>query len=183
MRTQQLGISILAAPLASIDRRALSQAWYTALHLARAPQPSAIACRACVNGGSPLRAVSGAPARLVSRPLEPVRVRVFERREAAILAERDARGALRPSSTLARRIETTLFGTSARASRATFSVGEECARVHVMLASRGNTVTLIALCRPQMRDVVARALTQVRTALVARGIGIGLEMRGSFRCS
>ena len=35
MMTQQLEVSILAAPLAAIDRRALSQAWYSALHLAR----------------------------------------------------------------------------------------------------------------------------------------------------
>ena len=34
MMTQQLEVSILAAPLAAIDRRALSQAWYSALHLA-----------------------------------------------------------------------------------------------------------------------------------------------------
>ncbi len=29
--TQQLEVSILAAPLAAIDRRVLSQAWYAAL--------------------------------------------------------------------------------------------------------------------------------------------------------
>ena len=35
MMTQQLEVSILAAPLAAIDRRVLSQAWYSALRLAR----------------------------------------------------------------------------------------------------------------------------------------------------
>ncbi len=34
MMTQQLHVSILAAPLAAIDPRALSQAWYSALRLA-----------------------------------------------------------------------------------------------------------------------------------------------------
>jgi hypothetical protein len=41
MITQQLGYSILTAPLAAIDRRALSQAWYSALHLARSGFPVA----------------------------------------------------------------------------------------------------------------------------------------------
>ena len=35
MITQQFGFSVLSAPIAATDRRALSQAWYSALHLAR----------------------------------------------------------------------------------------------------------------------------------------------------
>jgi hypothetical protein len=46
MMTQQLEVSILAAPLAAIDRRALSQAWYSALHLAR-PDRSPVPPREC----------------------------------------------------------------------------------------------------------------------------------------
>ena len=46
MMTQQLEVSILAAPLAAIDRRALSQAWYSALHLARSDR-SLVPSREC----------------------------------------------------------------------------------------------------------------------------------------
>jgi len=35
MMTDRLRVSVVAAPLAAIDPRALSQAWYSALHLAR----------------------------------------------------------------------------------------------------------------------------------------------------
>ncbi|HEY1429269.1 MAG TPA: hypothetical protein VGF18_06830, partial [Candidatus Tumulicola sp.] len=51
--TEQLRVSIVAAPLAAIDPRALSQAWYSALHLAResrAPLAGAKRVAGCVRG-------------------------------------------------------------------------------------------------------------------------------------
>jgi hypothetical protein len=181
MMTRQLQVSILAAPLAAIDRRALSQAWYSALRLARDQQPSPqtrgrnsrcaevrkrVGIELLVPGG--LRSLG--PARtsvdgLESRPTA---------RDDAAWRMPDRRV---PRTPLARRIESVLFDPRSQAKRASFTVGR--GRVHVVLQSKGDRVALVALCSPALRGIVARALAQARYALAARGIRGELEAKGA----
>lgn len=186
MMTQQLGVSILAAPLAAIDRRALSQAWYSALRFSPPAQP-ALNVRACtarlcaLDGGQRIECGSRTP-RNARRELQAVRI--ARNTPAAIHADGEALARRRraPGSPLAVRIERT-FAERSYPKRATFSLGRGGARVHVILQSTGERTTLIALCRPELRVVVSRALTQARTALAARGISLELRAFGGRGCS
>jgi hypothetical protein len=83
---------------------------------------------------------------------------------------------------LARRIERT-FAAATPPQRATFSLGNGTARVHVILQTSGDRSALVALCRPELQAVVSRALAQAGRALAARGIAIEMRARGAVRCS
>jgi hypothetical protein len=181
--TAQLGISVLSAPLAAIDRRSLSQAWYSALHLARdaAPPKGAATRRAgerpitaspqARSTASPVRAGDAGP--VISKPVRRAPARTgapVERRE--------------PRLPLTRRIERALFERTSSAARTTFSVGEGTGRVVVVLHVTGDRVRLVALCSPALRRTVARALDQARFALAARGIALdGGVLEGVATCS
>jgi hypothetical protein len=167
--TQQLEISVLSAPLAAIDRRSLSQAWYSALHLARdgssskrgAPRTVAAPPRfpvATAAAASPLpRAAAPAPANAKAPSASAARGgSAVERRT--------------PRLPLARRIERALFERASAHARTTFAIGEGTGRVVVVLHANGTRVRLIALCSPSLRRTVARALDQARFALAAHGI-------------
>jgi hypothetical protein len=86
-----------------------------------------------------------------------------------------------PRSPLAGRIENALFSPRSQAKRASFTIGR--GRVHVVLQSKGDRVTLVALCSPALRGIVARALAQARFALAARGVRGELEAKGAELCS
>jgi hypothetical protein len=186
MMTQQLEVSILAAPLAAIDRRALSQAWYSALHLAR-PDRSPVPPREC--GPCTLAApVKAAPKRDAQSPAPRGAgtsvARSVQTKASKITAQPSPPKipADRDAVPLSLRIERRFAYSASQIKRATFSMGRGEARVHVILQTNGNVATLVALCRPQMRTVVARALAHARFALAARGFILDLEMRGE-RCS
>lgn len=170
MMTQQLGFSILTAPLAAIDRRSLSQAWYSALHLASAKtQPASTQAR---TGGVPprdrgTRAALSAAGGGAKRPISFVPARTVQTANSRP-AEAPERRAAR--STLARRIERTFLNPVARVQRATFTVEGTSARVHVALQSTKDGVRIVAVCPPSIRTRVSRALDEVRYALAARGI-------------
>jgi hypothetical protein len=186
MMTQQLEVSILAAPLAAIDRRALSQAWYSALHLARQDR-RLVPAREC-------------GPRIVATPKEPklqdetdlcrpraaeLRVEHFVQIKPLQVTMQSGAGRIsanRVALPLSQRIERRFAHSTSHLRRATFSMGRGAARVHVILQTNGNVATLVALCRPQMRGVVARALAQARLALATRGVLLDCETRGK-RCS
>jgi hypothetical protein len=187
MMTQQLNVSILAAPLEAMDRGALSQAWYSALRFA----PHHPAAKLAVPSRRPGRT---APSPIQSRATAPPRgshvqtflVRALPRKSEANGAgdgRRDLPYRRNDREPLAARIERAFssYGSSAR--RATFSLGRGSVRVHVILQSRGNRTVLLAICPPQARSVVSRALTQARSALAARGVGIELREAEERRCS
>jgi hypothetical protein len=169
MMTEQLRVSIVAAPLAAIDSRALSQAWYSALHLARAqtPGPQPARTRSPRLPEATVGVPSGTLRRRVVEPPNPLpRARFAEAPRAACGdAERK-----RAHASFARRIEAALMRPSHRPARAAFVVGEGAARAFVVLQTRAGKTHLVAICAPAHRDAVARALAQVRRSLAARGI-------------
>jgi hypothetical protein len=187
MTTERLQVSILAAPLAAIDRRALSQAWYAALHLDR-NQPRPV-------GKTVQRVHAGATIALQvrQRAKHPSLDRKFELSKTKHPAPRAGQTQLVPNAVrtatlrgifpLSRRIERTFLRPEAPVRRATFSLGRGGARVHVILQSNAGTVTLVALCRPEMRELVARALAQARLALAARGFETAMLSEGEPLCS
>lgn len=184
MMTRQLEVSILSAPLAAIDRRALSQAWYSALHLARDEQlelhwraRNSLGVRVRERAKSELKLSQGEHnGACAGSSVTPESDRFDYATAACTLADRRA-----PRSPLAKRIEGVLLAHRSRVKRASFTVG--CGRVHVVLHTKGDRVALVALCTPALRSVVARALAQARFALAARGVGSQLEAKGAQRCS
>lgn len=185
MMTRQLQVSILAAPLAAIDRRALSQAWYSALRLARDQRPT-LHTRGNNSRGAQLRKRVGVE--LVVP--EDLCNAAHARASFSGLASRSIAGdkavwgifdRRMPRLPLARRIESVLFDRRSQAKRASFTIGR--GRVHVVLQSKGDRVVLVALCSPTLRTIVVRALAQARFALAARGIRGEFEAKGAQRCS
>ncbi|MGA8575074.1 MAG: hypothetical protein WB609_05205 [Candidatus Cybelea sp.] len=186
MMTNQLDVSILAAPLAAIDRRALSQAWYSALRLVPQVSPSAPSSarrrESAVLCGAARRFGPGATRRPNTGVL---RLRVISKTPTVPNGDRDGTVAMRQAGSrarLAERIERTFSDPRTKPKRATFSLGRGRARVHVVLQTGGGRTTLLAICRPELRAVVARALVQARIALANRGVGIEYCAIGEGKC-
>jgi hypothetical protein len=175
MMTQQLGFSILTAPLAAIDRRALSEAWYSALHLAQAPhaQPALANVRT--------EAAASERSRYTGQPGKRAHVEPHDanaRSQSAtskprIPAAPDRRAA---RSVLARRIERTFLNPISRPRRATFTIDGTAARVHVALQTTPAGMRIVAVCPASIRARVTRALDQARYALAARGIALHTDV-------
>ncbi len=175
MMTQQLGFSVLTAPIAAIDRRALSQAWYSALHLAHGSAnqeaPKRIAAlksrgesQHTVSSGRGGVAVHGGTLPRVHRQSIP------ERRDATPVDRRSLR------SPLARKIEHVFLRPNAETKRATFTIDAGSARVHVTMQRTAHGLRLVAVCPPRVRQTVAHALEQARYALAARGIALNARV-------
>ncbi|NNM92941.1 MAG: hypothetical protein HKL92_06320 [Candidatus Eremiobacteraeota bacterium] len=167
--------SVLSAPLAQIDRRALSQAWISALHLSNASTARGTTPRAL-----PMRAARSAPAspalRLVpaKKCANATAPQSQARNVATVLAGGDRRCA---QSTLARRIVEILLAPRNSARRCTLALGGAKGRVHLLLGGSDRRLHLVALCSPRVRDEVTRALREVRYALAARGILATSDLR------
>lgn len=174
--TQQLRAGVLAAPLAAIDRRALSQAWYSALGFAghrevgRSPGRTVSSARPAEVAPSARRVAGANRTRTLRPPLRVCRAAAGGKRDVPAPEARSERRAA--PSALAVAIERRFMRTPFPV-RATF--GLDGGRVHVILRARGNDVCLIALCAPAARARVARALEEARYALGARGISLGVE--------
>ncbi len=167
--------SVLSAPLAQIDRRALSQAWISALHLSQAPSArrATSPLRVARSGRTPFAAASHAP----SAASASERAQRFGT-PAAHLATVIAGGERRSSqSSLARRIVEVLLAPRNRARRCTLALGGEKGRVHLLLGGSDRRLHLVALCAAGVRSDVDRALREVRYALAARGILATSDLR------
>ncbi len=183
MMTQQLQNGMVSAPVAQIDRRALSQAWYSALHLARAQsvqaQPSRVQATAATGTGrslfpTPERARLQRRRRGAWLPLHGA----AKRFDAALsVEERNA-----STKSLARRIARAVSTPRTFPVRSTLSLGRGEGRVHVILQSGNGRLRLTAICHPADRDVVARAVARARLALAMRGWELEAKT-GTFACS
>ncbi len=185
MMTQPLEVSIIAAPLAAIDRRALSLAWYSALGLAHAQRciPPTVGRPPRIQVSSPIeRASSDLQSSRQTRNVKPGPSWRAPMKTPRVSTPQPAvRSADRRVVPLSQRIERR-FAVPTQTRRATFSMGRGAARVFVILQTNGNVATLVALCRPEMRTVVARALAGARFALTTQGLVIDLQTP-PVRCS
>ena len=168
------GVAVVATHLAALDRRALSQAWYSALHLAERTVPArrnvatppslgtpaktpAAACRGEAGHGAPV-----ATSRAVREPRSAPRSARSDGHPTG--AERRA-----PRSELARRIERGVARRRAMDGNAAFAVRAGDARVHIVVRCSGARTRIVAVCSPPLRERVERALAQARFALAGRG--------------
>jgi len=176
MMTQQLGFSILCAPLAAIDRRALSQAWYSALHIAqhaRMAQPDVrVLAHARGAVAPPHGDVVQERASSLKRGVAPARRGSVGRARVSGAPERRAE-----RSALARRIEHTFLNPFVRPRRATFTIEGSRERVHIAIQTTVAGMRIIAVCPASMQPRVARALEEARYALAACGIALQPELR------
>ncbi len=167
--------SVLSAPLAQIDRRALSQAWISALHLSQASS---------VHRAAPAsRATCEAHRARSTAPLSPNATGTNARertcnahveRLAVAIAGGERRS---PQSSLARRIVAILLAPRNRTRRCTLALGGDKGRVHLLLGGSDRRLHLVALCASGVRTEVERALREVRYALAARGILATSDLR------
>jgi hypothetical protein len=168
--TTASGVAVVATQLAQTDRRALSQAWYSALHLADASAPPRRS-RAAQSTAAPSTAHAleeQAPAAGVrsAAPMRPAAVPsgTREQRFAAASERRCA------PSAAARRVERAVE----RIARAPHRTGAQTiaidgGRVRLLVRSDRGATRIVALCSEPLRAGVERALAHARFALAARG--------------
>jgi hypothetical protein len=168
--SQTAPLAVVSTQLALTDRRALSQAWYSALRLA-APQrdgtlagrrePTVALRRALGRQTAPLAHALGV--RTGAPPV--VRARLLQAVRPGSAPERRA-----PPSELARRIRRALARRVLRGLPASFAVRAGNGRVHLLVRRDGTCTRVVALCAAPLRARVERALAQARFALAARGV-------------
>ncbi len=180
--TQPLEVSVLAAPIAAIDRRALSQAWYSALGYgarnAPRPSPAARVPRATAkSAGRRAESSSGAttPSKNVSQPM-PQRTRAQQPPPSS-----DPERARKRTSHLERLAASTVR--SQRVKRATMRLGDGQDRVHVVMEHRGAKLHLVAVCRRDVHERVVRALADVCSNLARRGVATHAQVHGDASCT
>ncbi len=176
--SEQLHFSILSAPIASADRRALSQAWYSALYRTNGKVPRAATH---LNAG---RHTAAYPAVRNVRPSSGPALAIASR---ISIAQRNAPPAApgerrTPHLRLARQIEQLVRRRASARTAATFVLDGTRARVRVLVVAGGGSVRLIAICSKRVRDSVARALEQARYASAAYGIVLNASTREDVQC-
>lgn len=175
--TEHFGFDMLSAPVNAADRRALSEAWYSALYAARSA-PEAPRSRPGVkcNSKPASHAAAGSVGMKRARQLL-----ALVRRPAPgtpRLGNANERRPLRES--LARSIERALLRSVLVPRRASFTLGGEDGRVHIVVQSSGSAVRLIAFCAPKSRGRVAAALAQIRWDLSALGLQLHATLGGDL---
>jgi len=163
------GVNVLSVPVAKCDRRALSQAWYSALHSRRAIVARSTVVRrrtterpAAIQHGRVLQFAPSGTQRLAN-------VRSLASKRLASLVPAWQQQPARRAS-LAVRMEQTFFLHQNAPRQATFTLDDGKARVHVILRRLGQTVHLVALCSAGVREEVARALIEIQRRLRAQGL-------------
>ncbi|MDQ2680448.1 MAG: hypothetical protein M3Y21_05415 [Candidatus Eremiobacteraeota bacterium] len=181
MTTIQSDLSVLSVPLASIDRRALSQAWYSALHLEthKYSVETALKPRQLVTPTGK-RAQPVARKSVVGTKVSNVPSAFGARAHRTTVSLPGDRRALRTA--LAKRIERVFAGRCRPAHSASFTLGVVGGRVHIGLRRSGEHLQLIAVCSPRCRKVVAEALVQARYALASRGIALHAALQADGSC-
>jgi len=156
-------IAVIAMQLARTDRRALSQAWYDSLHVARAADPTGgVAVRGNANASTPQKRTLCPPETHPS-PAQPaaLRGRSIDRASRPHAPEPDV------TVTKLRRAITTLASRS-RSFAQTISLGT--ARVRLIVRTDAAGTRVVAICAAADRERVGRALAQVRVSLAAAGV-------------
>ncbi len=176
--TQRIGFDVLTAPLAEVDRRGLSQAWYSALHLAHdVPSPQARVRAQCA---APVSASATPDPRVAG--LGETRAQTPAARAAQAQSARPCGATERRSqpTSLARKIERAIAGRK-RYERLSAFVFDGKRRVHVTVRAAGSRVHVVAVCAPESRARVARALEEARYALARRGVALDARLREEAR--
>lgn len=182
MNSQPAALRILSAPVALCDRRALSEAWYSALHMHKNAPPRASRVAASPGGGheefrSPFsRSRAGTLEAGIARPGRAVPSGAAAALPGAPSIERRT-----ARSRLAQNIVRTFAKTASPPRHASFCLEGNRGRVQILLRESAGRTQIVALCPPSAGRVVAVALQQARYALALRGISLATEVRGFAR--
>jgi hypothetical protein len=168
-------ISVIAARFPYTDRRALSEAWFSALHLASdgplSPPPPE---RRAETDGGRIHPRGSAERAEHRRPEQRVPPGTGEDRAARAGAENGLR---RPSAARAAAARAELARQRSYATfRTSFTLGVEGERVALALRRDGATLHVVALCRPAVEGIVRRALACAGLYLRARGESIDVSV-------
>jgi len=175
--TRNIGVIRLRLPY--IDSRSLSQAWFSALHLASdAKAPGAKRRRAKTNdaraGAAPVKPPASAP-RAAAGPRAQGPAAAGARGAAppgAAQANRPARERVRAAAVAERAV-----ACSYPPVRASFAFGLDGARVQVLVRRDGPTLHVLALCAPRHVELVRRALACADVHLRSRGESVRSSVR------
>lgn len=169
MTTASGGVAVIAADVARTDRRALSEAWYSTLHLAHRAASAPPSVRGAGVGSVPAGGVARSRAHgRTSVPGETTGCRP-ERTGGATLAA-PSPADRRAAGETTRRVGRAVVALAAqpRAGRShTIDLG--AGRVRLIVQTDGRTTRVVALCSAALREPVERALAGARYALAAGG--------------
>lgn len=179
--SEELHFSVLTAPIAAVDRRSLSQAWFSALYGTH-QRPAGRAAKLHDASGTALPQPRGtaeepAPAATAHTSAADGPKAPVEHTGRGVPIERRS-----PRSELAMKIERRLQPTHAPLRGKTFSLDGALGRVRILLQSKGNRHNLIAICPRGAQPQVAAALAQARYALALRGIQLDVRTREEQPC-
>jgi hypothetical protein len=169
-KTASNPLTVIATRLPYIDRRSLSQAWFSALHLA---SDGPIAANASDRRGAAATAIGTSPKASAAStcasdagtsPLALVTTREASGVGAEIATRRtlDARVAAAARGSFARARSYPPF-----ASTLALAVGNE--RVQLVFRRDGATLHVVAICRPEIAQTVRRALAAADLHMRVRG--------------
>ena len=165
MTTASHGVAVIAA-VAQTDRRALSEAWYSALHLASVDAPASRAVKhPAATTQRPQPVAARATARMSpQRAVVPLPSRAS--RPDAVRAVRTP-GTSPPSNReISQRVERAVAALSARRPLpAAHTVDVGGGRVRLLVHDDGRSTRIVALCSQALREPVERALASARFAL------------------
>src|SRR5581483_2518538 len=138
--SEQLSFSILSAPVASADRRALSQAWYSALYGAPCKRSRTPAATCMQSRSRCISAPKNEPAMTITRqPRGGPQLRA-PLKQAALALPHERRAS---RLYLARKIAQLAALRTAQRTAATFVLDDSRARVRVLVSAKGGEVRLI----------------------------------------
>ncbi|HET7815344.1 MAG TPA: hypothetical protein VFL13_13340 [Candidatus Baltobacteraceae bacterium] len=170
---EQLQLNVLAAPLAAVDRRALSQAWYSALY-GNASSAAAAPTHAKRAASAARGAAQQTPAHPETERSPVMRGPIAKHSQTDRIALPAGAERRSPRAPLAKKIERALLRPGTAARSATFRIGK--GRVHVVVRQQNAGVQLVALCARGEHASVAQALMQARFALAQRGISLETKL-------
>jgi hypothetical protein len=166
------GVAVIATQIAQTDRRALSEAWYSALHLAHDAPPARTANAqrvAAVARPAIIARIAAAQTHgeRVATPLTARARRDASLRSATVPERR------RPPSETSRRIERAVERLGAqRPVPAAHTLDVAGGRVRLLVHHDGTALRIVALCSSPLREVVERALASARFALAGTGVRV-----------
>jgi hypothetical protein len=163
-------IAVIRARLPYVDRRALSQAWFSALHQEEDVRAQVASRRKDAVAESGPGTTAAAAPRTPRAERETTQTALPQRRTAAsrrAAAAPEARSALAPRA--AHRAHEAPSAVRRNWHGASFTVNVGEARVRILARSSGNRLTLVAVCSARYAQLVARALAHASAGLREAG--------------
>ena len=165
-------VAVIATQLAQTDRRALSEAWYSALHVAGGTVPERTSPHRVAAASAAATESAPSPQGERERPDAPAAPRSPKRAPARARADAPIERR-RPVGEAARHIERAVVALTARRPLpAAHTVEIAGGRVRLLVHNDGHTTRIVALCSGPLREHVERALACARFSLAGAGVAV-----------